>query len=866
MICNRWLVVAAVAALAAAPSRAAYREEVLPNGLRVVLVEHRANPMVCSSMIVGAGVVDEPEGLNGASHFLEHLLFNGTTTRTQRELYDDVDRYGAYNNATTREDHTLFTLLIQKEFVAKGLEIQADMLFRSTFPPDKFEKEKGIVLEELARDRNDPDYLAGEAFRTFAYAGTPLARPVLGSEASIKGMSRDAVLAYYRARYVPGNMVLVVMGDFEAPRMLEEVKRTFGAAPKGRVPPPVNAAWPAPPARNLATRPLDAGRSYLYAALPLPIEPYDPRMGSVELLLAALSSGKDAPLSVAFTSGADPLVQSFSLSASPRAHGWSTIEFEAVLAKGREPGPVLQALAGGLRSLEPGGLAWDRISLARTARRADEALTADNIQYYAMTRSAYLLGSPRDDLAQRLGIGPPPAEPIAEAAAAIRSALPSLRAAASGPGWTEEATAWAPAAPLPAAATRGEASETFPSGLRAWAARNGDSQVFAVHLALAPRSASEPPGKEGIADFLHRMLLRGTLIRDAAALSSALDALGARIKLVDDPAIPYDDYYTTPEFSFVRLEAPAERWREAIALLAEIVRYPRLAVDDVEAVRREMLDLQKRQSESTRAVAQDLVARTLEPGHPLSKPVLGNPASIASVTVDDLRAFHREYVSGKRIVLTAVGPVDPGEVLAAARHAFGDLPSGPEPPQVPPPPVTPAGLAADAAVGKGMAQIVLARLFDADPSEDGALAVAGVMLSDRLSFHLREEKGLAYAMSASMGPLAGRTKLEVTMGTRQANAEEALRGLREGIAEFAAAAPDPEKVERAVNALRGRLLMRRMTRINQAYFAALDLMGGRTAGDARKRLDALRQVRAEDVARVARKYLDPGACATLMVR
>jgi zinc protease len=202
--CPKTVLLCAIVALAAAPPAAAYHEEVLPNGLRVVLVENRANPMVCSSAIVGAGVVDEPDGMNGATHFLEHLVFNGTETRSQRALYDEVDRFGAYNNATTREDHTLFTLLLQKEFAAKGLEIQADMLFHSTLPPDKFEKEKGIILEELAKDRNDPAYLAQDAFRGFAYAGTPLARPVLGSESSIKGMSRDRVLAYYKARYVPG--------------------------------------------------------------------------------------------------------------------------------------------------------------------------------------------------------------------------------------------------------------------------------------------------------------------------------------------------------------------------------------------------------------------------------------------------------------------------------------------------------------------------------------------------------------------------------------------------------------------------------------------------------------------------------------
>ena len=232
------------------------RDLILKNGLRVILVPHHANPMVASSVVVGAGVVHEPEGMSGASHFLEHLLFNGTKRRSQRELYDEVDRYGAYNNATTREDHTLYTLLVQKEFADAGLDIQADMLFHSTLPPDKFEKEKGIVLEELAKDRNDPAFIAGEGFRAFAYARTPLGRPVLGSAESIAAFRREDVLGYYKTRYVPANMVLVVMGDFDSEQMMESVGRTFGAAKAGKAPPPAVRTWPAPPEKNFRSRPL----------------------------------------------------------------------------------------------------------------------------------------------------------------------------------------------------------------------------------------------------------------------------------------------------------------------------------------------------------------------------------------------------------------------------------------------------------------------------------------------------------------------------------------------------------------------------------------------------------------------------------
>jgi len=864
------LVLALVVPSAHAGLAGGLREQVLENGLRVILIPHHANPMVASSVVVGAGVVHEPEGMNGASHFLEHLLFNGTERRSQRELYDDVDRLGAYNNATTREDHTLFTLLVQKEFAEKGLDIQADMLFHSTLPEDKFEKEKGIVLEELAKDRNDPGYVADEEFRAFAYAGTPLARPVLGSAESIGGFRREAVLAYYKSRYVPGNMVLVVMGDFEPEAMLKSVRKTFGAAKAGPVPPPVARAWPAPAEKNFRTRPLESGRTYLHAAFPVPFPPYDPRLGAVELLAAALSDGEDAPLQRALISGSEPLALSASVGVAPRSAPWGTLELGAVLPKGKGPAAVLAKCAEVLESPEALAEARARLPRVRSAARAEEVLTADQIHYFVLERSAYVLGSPEGSLARRLemldSIGD---EALGAAERFLASGLAQLRALAAGPGLTEEVVAWRPpaprAAPAPAVA-REVLDEKMKNGLEARIERNDDSEVFAVHLMFRPRAAAEPAGKEGSADLLHRLFLRGSIVHDRAALAARLADLGARVKTNDDPAVPFDDYYTTPEFSFVRLEIPADRWREGISLLAEITRFPRFEALEFESARKEMLDLQTRRAESTRARAVDLEARTLAPEHPLSRPVLGTSASLASISLDDLRAFHAAYVSGQRMIVSVVSPLPAAEVRDALSASFGDLPAGPELPPVPPPPVTPAGVTAQEALGKEQAYVVLAYLFEAEPADRTPLLVAGALLSDKLSFSLREERGLAYSLSASIAPYGGRMKLEAVMATRQANVEDAVAGLKQEIERLKGTDPDPAAVARAAASLRGRLLMRRLTRINQAYFAGLEVLEGRAAGDDVGRLAALLQVSSADVARVVRKYVDAGRLARAIVR
>ncbi len=845
-------------AAAFAPSAAftAYREAKLDNGLRVVLIEHRANPMIASSVVVGAGVVHEGKGEGGGSHLLEHLLFNGTTTRTQRQLYDEVDRVGAYNNATTREDHTLFTLLIQKEFVERGLEVQADMLFHSTIPEENFAKEKEIVLEEMARDDSDPAAEAAERFRAFAYAGTPLERPVLGTVESIRGITRDAVVRYYRTRYVPANMLLVVMGDFETDAMLESIRRTFGRVPGGpAAPQDVRARWPTAPERNLSMAPLEAPSKSVHLAFPLGLEAHDPLVPAVELLLASLADGDDAPLRRELTSGSAPLARGLGVSVVRRAGGFSTVEIEASLAPDAPHEPVLGAIARGLRDLGPGSPARSRFDLVRAAVRAREILESDQIHYFALTHADALLGSPPGWLASAGsrfdGIA---VETVDRAAAHLAAALAGVRVGVYGPGLEPAIARWDPfAVEVPSRAAAPACVErSFPSGLRAVVERNGDSGVFAAHLLLRARSASEPEGKGGIASFLHRLMPRGTTTLDAASLAARLARLGASLKTDDDPRVPYDDFYTTPEFSFVRLEVPSDGWREAVALLAEVVLRPRLAPDDVEAVRSEMLDLVERRSASSRNRATAALDAALAPAHPLARPVFGTRESIASITTEDLRAFHRSYVTGRRAILTVVSPVPPEEVLAAIESDFRGMPEGST--VSPPPPVPTTAEERDTGVAASLpAQVTIAMgsVFDAPEEDRAALAVVGGMLSDALAFDLRERRGLAYSIGASIAPWGGRMRLLVTMGTRRENLDEALAGLRRGIAEFSVG--DEEAVRRAAAALRGRMLMRRLTRINQAYFLGLELLEGGTPGNERRRIDDLLGVtRASAAAAAAR--------------
>ena len=173
----------------------------LDNGMQVLLIENPALPMAGVNVAVKVGSAYETFSTSGMSHMLEHLLFNGTTTRNQKQLYDDVDLIGGYNNASTAEFYTNFMMVTPFENIKKGMEIQADMLFNSTLPLEKFEKEKGIVLEEISKTLADPQEQIERNTLSILYDGHSLSLPTLGTYSTIQSMSRDNVFSFYKNNY-----------------------------------------------------------------------------------------------------------------------------------------------------------------------------------------------------------------------------------------------------------------------------------------------------------------------------------------------------------------------------------------------------------------------------------------------------------------------------------------------------------------------------------------------------------------------------------------------------------------------------------------------------------------------------------------
>jgi len=217
----------------------------LDNGLKVMILENRQVPQVNISTTVSVGAKNESAYYDGATHLLEHLiLFRGTEKMTGSEVGDAMKRHGAYFNGYTSSDWTDFVISLPKENLEFALEIHSDMLFRSNFPQEEMDKERQAVLEEINISEDDPTAKAYRSSLKTLFGDHPYAKNVLGPKENVRNFARDSVYAYYKRYYAPNNMTTVIVGDVDAKKTLELVKKYFANIPRGEetvdkyVPPP----------------------------------------------------------------------------------------------------------------------------------------------------------------------------------------------------------------------------------------------------------------------------------------------------------------------------------------------------------------------------------------------------------------------------------------------------------------------------------------------------------------------------------------------------------------------------------------------------------------------------------------------------
>jgi predicted Zn-dependent peptidase len=205
------------------------RRTVLPNGLIVLTERMEHVRSVAMGVWMRAGSRHEVPELNGISHFVEHMVFKGTKSRSAQRIAREVDAIGGNLDAFTGKETVCFNIKVLDEHVATALDVLSDLVLNPVFATEEIARERGVILEEIKMDEDNPDTLVHEIFMQNFWKGHPLGKPILGTRETVRSFEQNTLVRFFEQRFQSGNMVFSAAGNLEHDSFVEMVGRQFSS-------------------------------------------------------------------------------------------------------------------------------------------------------------------------------------------------------------------------------------------------------------------------------------------------------------------------------------------------------------------------------------------------------------------------------------------------------------------------------------------------------------------------------------------------------------------------------------------------------------------------------------------------------------
>ena len=278
------------------------RESTLANGLKILVQEIRTAPLVSVWCWYRVGSGDEPCGLTGVSHWVEHMNFKGTRNIPGDQMKGMVERFGGMWNGYTWIDQTTYLETAASAALDRMLFLEAERMANGIYDPADCESERTVIISELQGGENDPEQLLDTEVTATALRVHPYGHPTIGWLQDLEAMSRDDLYTFYRQHYVPNNATLVVVGDVDADDVLRRAERHFGGIPEGLITRRLRAAEPPQVGERRVLVEREGTTAYLKLAYPAP-SATSPDFFPMLVLDAALTGAKGLSLWCAFREG-----------------------------------------------------------------------------------------------------------------------------------------------------------------------------------------------------------------------------------------------------------------------------------------------------------------------------------------------------------------------------------------------------------------------------------------------------------------------------------------------------------------------------------------------------------------------------------
>jgi zinc protease len=815
----------------------------LSNGLSVLVEPDFTAPVVSIQFWCATGSIHETPWLGaGLSHLLEHLMFKGTPTRGNSQMAQQIQDLGGHLNAYTSFDRTVYHVDLPSDNALAALEILGDAVFNSTLPADEYEKEMEVIRREFAMGRDNPDSELGKLIFQTAFIRHPYRHPVIGYLDLFNQLTRDDVVAYYRERYAPQNLSLIVVGAVMPETIFSRAAELLEKHPRRKMADLFLPHEPRQHQRRELRREFPTQLSRV--ALCWPIAGFDHAdTPALDLLGTLAGGGRSSRLHQACVEKLGLAEQLDAFAYAPADHGLFGIEARCAPDKEK---PLLEEINRQLdafRQEAPKAAEVDRAKRQSLLQQVHSQKTMSG-KAGAIGRGWLYQRDPHLSTRYHEHIQAVTPEEILKVARHYfrteRENLVSLIPQG------EKADA--------VAVSREAASRPVPQLISLGAKRRAlympqhALPLLTLRTTLPGGLLTEPAGKAGLSRLAAHLLIKGTRKRNAEQLASDIEQLGGSMHA--------DAGNNSATLS---LELLSPDLKAGLDIFLEMLTETAPTEGELQTEKRKQLSILQAEHDYPMAAARDLVRAALYPGHPYGGTNLGTPESIESISLKDIAAYQASRMLVQDLVFCVTGPTPPEDWSALSGKAIATLAkaeaASAEKRTLP---MLGNPVRVEKVVPKEQAVMHLAypTVPVAHPDQV-PLAILDEALSDlgsRLFIRIREELGLAYFVGTSqfLGLEAGH--FFFYLGTDPNKRQEIEKELLAEVANLAAHGITDVEFQRARAKMQSQDKLDQQNPSQIAYAASLDELFGLGYEYGQKRRERIAVIELEEINAIAKKY------------
>ncbi|MBN1344053.1 MAG: insulinase family protein [Phycisphaerae bacterium] len=639
---------------------------VLENGLTVIAKEHRTAPVVSVRMYVKTGSIYEGKHLGaGLSHLFEHLLHGGTTTtRTEAQSKAILEELGGNSNAMTSLWYTTYYINTDRENLAKATNLLADWITNAAFPDSEFKREWGVVQRELERDVGNPQRQLWQMMMETMYDEHPARFPVIGYKPIVQTLTKDEIVAYWRERYVPDNVVVAIVGDVDAEKMLDVARSEFAHFARRSVPEVVLPEQPPLVTPRTVVKRMKMSQSTALMQMCWPsIELTHPDLYALDVLSYVLTEGRSSRMvqSIVREKQLAYVLQSFSW--TPH-WGRGIFAVMAVSAPDKREA-CRQAILDEIKKVRADLISADELAKAKRQKAAEHVFDQQTAEAIAGNMASDLIstGDPHFSDAYVVNIQKVTAEQVREMARKYLD--PSVLATVAVVPAEVEAEQ---AATAKADQIGPIKKVTLDNGLRVLLRRDPSVPIVTVQAFFTGGVLAETDKDNGITNLAASLATRGTKTRSAEEIAAFFDSRGGSIS---GSSGNNTIYFTASVLK--------EDLAEAMPVFADVVLSPTFPQAELDRLRPRVLNAIDQIDDEWRSELQAFFKRQFFAKSPYRFMSIGRAESVKALTTDALKAYHAAYVRGGNGVLALFGDVDVAEAEKLVRAALAALPAGQAP-------------------------------------------------------------------------------------------------------------------------------------------------------------------------------------------